>query len=63
MKLKQMYEHLKENGDLMRGGRDEGEGPPVGKGVLDIKAIQQKRQHAEITRLEIVHVQNFGYQA
>lgn len=43
-----MYEHLKENGDLNR-PTDTAE-KKEGKGEIDFKAIQQKKQQAEMTR-------------
>uniref|UniRef100_A0A914VXL5 Ion transport domain-containing protein n=1 Tax=Plectus sambesii TaxID=2011161 RepID=A0A914VXL5_9BILA len=52
MKVKQMYEHLKENGDLVRPS-DSAPKKDLKHGEIDIKAIEQKRQHAEITRNRI----------
>ena len=50
--MKQMYEHLKENGDLVR-PEDSGPKKDAKQMEIDLKAIQQKRQHAEITRNRI----------
>lgn len=47
-----MYEHLKENGDLVRPS-DSAPKKDMKHGEIDIKAIEQKRQHAEITRNRI----------
>lgn len=49
VKLKQMYEHLKENGDLNR-PMDTADKKDLKQGEIDFKAIQQKKQQAELTR-------------
>lgn len=48
MKLKVVYEHLKENGDVRLA--DSAPKSDLKQGEIDIKALQQKRQHAELTR-------------
>ncbi len=48
VKLKQMYEHMKENGELIRtseSAHKEGK-----QGEMDYKAFQLKKQQAEMTR-------------
>uniref|UniRef100_A0A915CHP8 Ion transport domain-containing protein n=1 Tax=Parascaris univalens TaxID=6257 RepID=A0A915CHP8_PARUN len=50
MKLKAIYEHLKENGDVRPA--DSAPKNDLKQGEIDIKALQQKRQHAELTRQE-----------
>ncbi|VDD88442.1 unnamed protein product [Enterobius vermicularis] len=50
-KLKSVYEHLKENGDIRPA--DSAPKKDLKQGEIDIKAFQQKRQHAEITRNRI----------
>jgi hypothetical protein len=52
MKMK-MYEQLKENGDLVR-PQDTAPKKDAKPGEMDLKLIQQKRQHAEIQRCGIV---------
>jgi len=47
--VKQIYEHLKENGDINR-PTDTAEKKDLKHGEIDFKAIQQKKQQAEITR-------------
>ena len=47
--MKQMYEHLKENGELVR-ATDSAPKKEAKQGEIDLKMIQQKRQHAEIQR-------------
>lgn len=47
-KLKAMYEHFKENGDVRP--VDSAPKDDLKQGEIDIKALQQKRQHAELTR-------------
>lgn len=44
-----MYEHLKENGDLNR-PTDTADKKDLKQGEIDFKAIQQKKQQAELTR-------------
>uniref|UniRef100_A0A915CHN7 Ion transport domain-containing protein n=1 Tax=Parascaris univalens TaxID=6257 RepID=A0A915CHN7_PARUN len=51
MKLKAIYEHLKENGDVRPA--DSAPKNDLKQGEIDIKALQQKRQHAELTRNRI----------
>lgn len=43
-----MYEHFKENGDVRP--VDSAPKDDLKQGEIDIKALQQKRQHAELTR-------------
>lgn len=50
IKLKHMYEHLKENGDLNRPPQAVSIGRRDNKEDLDIKAFQQRKQQAEMTR-------------
>uniref|UniRef100_A0A5S6QTC6 Ion transport domain-containing protein n=1 Tax=Trichuris muris TaxID=70415 RepID=A0A5S6QTC6_TRIMR len=47
--LKQLYHHLKENGDLFSPD-DYSEGKSKVQGEIDIKAIQQKKRQAEMAR-------------
>nr|AXS78260.1 Sodium leak channel non-selective protein [Anisakis simplex] len=51
LKLKAMYEQLKENGDVRPA--DSAPKNELKQGEIDIKALQQKRQHAELTRNRI----------
>lgn len=46
--MKVVYEHLKENGDVPLA--DSAPKNDLKHGEIDIKALQQKRQHAELTR-------------
>jgi hypothetical protein len=55
MKMKQMYDHLKENGELVRPS-DSAPKKDVKEGEIDLKMIQQKRQHAEIQRYDFKYV-------
>ncbi|KAK0421025.1 hypothetical protein QR680_015029 [Steinernema hermaphroditum] len=50
-KVKAIYEHLKENGDIRPS--DSAPKNDLKQGEIDIKALQQKRAHAEITRNRI----------
>ncbi|VDN02709.1 unnamed protein product [Thelazia callipaeda] len=50
-KLKVVYEHLKENGDVRLA--DSAHKTVLKQGEIDIKALQQRRQHAELTRNRI----------
>ncbi|VDK65890.1 unnamed protein product [Onchocerca ochengi] len=51
IKLKIVYEHLKENGDVRLADSAPKNG--LKHGEIDVKALQQKRQHAELTRNRI----------
>ncbi|VDP12012.1 unnamed protein product [Onchocerca flexuosa] len=51
IKLKIVYEHLKENGDVRLA--DSAPKNDLKHGEIDVKALQQKRQHAELTRNRI----------
>lgn len=53
VKLKVVYEHLKENGDVRLA--DSAPKNDLKHGEIDIKALQQKRQHAELTRLFYIY--------
>lgn len=46
--MKMTYDHLKENGDVRL--TDSAQKNDSKYGEIDIKALQQKRQHAELTR-------------
>ena len=48
LKMKQMYEHLKENGDLVRAPDQAARKEKQGE--LDYRAFQLKKQQAELTR-------------
>lgn len=53
-KVKTMYEHLKENGDVRPSDSAQKNGQKQGE--IDIKALQQKRAQAEFTRYILSYI-------